>query len=65
MITLVVSDLHQITWLEYELINAKIKYETQLDDGRYGLYTPYLLVYNTPLDFQRALQWIGEQSKDE
>jgi hypothetical protein len=65
MITLLVNDLTQITLLEVALQNANIEYEVVLDDGRYGIDTPYLLVYNTPLDNLRALKWIGEQSKDE
>ena len=65
MVSLLVDDLTQMTLLEQALINADIKYEVSLNDGRYGIESPYLLVYGAPLDEIRALKWIGEQSKDE
>lgn len=65
MVKLLVKDLITRTNLEQALINAHITYSVELDDGRYGLNTPYLLVYNAPLDELRALKWIGEQIKNE
>lgn len=65
MVSLLVNDLTQMTLLEQALINANIKYDVSLDDGRYGIAPPYLLVYNVPLDELRALKWIGDQNKYE
>ena len=61
MVSLLVDNLTQQTKLEQALINADIEYEVSIDDGRYGIKPPYLLVYNAPLDELRALKWIGEQ----
>lgn len=63
MVTLVVGDLDQLSFLECELMDADIPYYTQLDDGRYGIPTPYLLVHNVPLDSTRAMKWIEENVK--
>lgn len=65
MVTLFVSDLDQLTMLEYALMRTNISYTKELDDGRYGLGTPYLKVYEVPLDEQRAFNWIKEQSANE
>lgn len=64
MVTLVVGDLEQITILEYLLTVHGIEFKTELDDGRYGLETPYLLVYNAPLDARRAIKWIMHREED-
>ena len=61
MVTLFVSDLDQLTMLEYALINANIDYIRTMDDGRYGIPTPYIKVYGVPLDEQRAFNWIKER----
>lgn len=61
MVLLMVDNLAQITMLENALLTAKIEYELGIDDGRYGIKPPYLLVYGAPLDELRALKWIGEQ----
>lgn len=61
MVSLLVDNLTQKTLLEQALINADIEYEVNLDDGRYGIKPPYLLVHGAPLDELRALKWIGEQ----
>ena len=63
MVDLVVDNLDQLSFLECELIDADIPYHTRLDDGRYGITPPYLLVYNVPLDFERSIKWIKEQTK--
>ena len=60
MVTLFVSDLDQMTMLEYELSRLGIKYDKQQDYDRYGLGLPYLKVYDVPLDEQRAFNWIKE-----
>ena len=65
MVTLFVSDLDQLTMLEYALMRTNISYTKELDDGRYGIETPYLKVYEVPLDEQRAFNWIKEQSENE
>ena len=61
MVSLLVDNLVQMTLLEQALINAGIKYDVELDDGRYGIKPPYLLVYGVPLDEVRALKWIGDK----
>ena len=65
MVTLFVSDLDQVTMLEYMLMKANIQYTRSLDDGRYGLQTPYIKVYEVPLDEQRAFNWIKENCANE
>lgn len=65
MITLFVSDLDEITMLEYVLMRSNIEYTKELDDGRYGILTPYIKVYEVPLDEQRAFNWIKEKMANE
>lgn len=65
MVSLMVDNLTQKTLLEQALINADIKYEVSLDDGRYGIKPPYLLVYGVPLDETRALKWLKESKNSE
>ena len=65
MVTLFVSDLEQVTLLEYILMRYKIEYTKELDDGRYGLLTPYIKVYEVPLDEGRAYNWIKENYANE
>ena len=65
MVTLFVSDLHQVTMLEYALMLSKIEYTRELDDGRYGITTPYIKVYEVPLDELRAFNWIKEKVANE
>lgn len=61
MVQLVVKNLAQITLLESKLMSSGIDYVFKIDDGKYGLSTPYLLVDNVPLDEQRAFKWIKER----
>lgn len=63
MVTLFVSDLQQVCMLEYALANAHIDFTVELDDGRYGLTTPYIKVHGVPLDEKRAYNWIKENRK--
>lgn len=65
MIKLVVADTEQITFLETVLMSADIDYETAIFKGEYGIRPPYLLVYGTPLDEVRAIEWIKEHSNNE
>ena len=65
MVTLFVSDLEQVTMLEYVLMRSNIEYTKKLDDGRYGILTPYIKVYEVPLDEQRAFNWIKEKMANE
>lgn len=58
MVTLFVDDLDQLTILEYLLFTHGVEHEIKLNDGRYGLKAPYLLVYGVPLDEKRAIRWI-------
>ena len=65
MVTLFVSDLDQVTMLEYVLMRSNIEYTRKLDDGRYGILPPYIKVYEVPLDEQRAFNWIKEKMANE
>ena len=65
MVTLFVSDPHQITMLEYELIKANIQYETKVNEPNYGISPPSMRVYGVPLDETRAMKWIKENSANE
>ena len=65
MVKLVVADTSQITLLEAALMLAEIEYETMVCNGEYGIKPPYLLVYGTPLDEVRAIDWIKEHSNNE
>jgi hypothetical protein len=65
MIKLVLADIGQITFLETVLMSADIDYETAIYKGEYGIQPPYLLVYGTPLDEVRAIEWIKEHSNNE
>ena len=64
MVTLVVSDLDQLTILEYLLFIHGIDHDIKLNDGRFGLQSPYLLVYGVPLDEKRAIRWIVHRLED-
>ena len=57
MVKLLVDDLEQITILEYLLYTRGIEYEIELNDGRYGIQAPHLLVYGAPLDEKRSIRW--------
>ena len=57
MIKLLVDDLDQLTILEYLLFTHGIDHEIELNDGRYGIPSPCLLVYGAPLDEKRAIRW--------
>lgn len=65
MVKLVVDNLDQITILEYLLFTNGVKHEIVLNDGRFGMSSPYLLVYGVPLDESRAIKWIIGQGKDD
>ena len=65
MVTLFVSDLEQITMLEFLMMKCNIEYTRELDDGRYGITPPYIKVYEVPLDEQRAFNWIKENCANE
>lgn len=65
MVTLFVSDLDQITMLEYALLRSGIDYAKTLANGRYGIVTPYITVHEVPLDEERAFKWIKEQIENE
>ena len=64
MVTLFVSDLDQLTILEYLLFIHGITHDIKLNDGRFGLQSPYLLVYGVPLDEKRAIRWILNRLED-
>lgn len=64
MVKLVIDNREQITILEYLLIAHGIDYEIELNDGRWGIDAPYLIVYGAPLDKKRAIRWIRGQQED-
>jgi hypothetical protein len=64
MVTLVVDDLEQLTMLEYLLITYGIDYTAILNEGRFGIQAPYLLVYGAPLDERRAMRWITYREEE-
>lgn len=61
MVVLYVSDLEQISLLEYALISANVEYETEVTKGKFGLTPPFLTVYGVPLDEKHAFDWVIEQ----
>lgn len=61
IITIFVDDVDQLSLLEYMLIRANLDYTTEVNDGRYGLQSPYLLIDGVPLDLIRSYKWIFEQ----
>ena len=64
MVTLFVDDPKQLTMLEYLLYTHQIEYNIEVDDGKYGLQPPYILVYGVPLDEQRAFRWLTNRLDD-
>ena len=64
MVTLFVSDLDQLTILEYLLFIHGIDHEIKLNDGRFGMQSPYLMVYGVPLDEIRSIRWITHRLED-
>jgi hypothetical protein len=64
MVTLFVDDLDQLTILEYLLFTYGIDHNIELNDGRYGIQAPFLLVYGVPLDEKRSIRWILGQSRE-
>ena len=67
MVRLVLDDVDQLSLLETELIANNIPYERVSNQFRTfkPLPPPYLLVYGVPLDLERSLKWIKEQSANE
>lgn len=64
MVTLFVDDLDQLTILEYLLFIRGIDHDIKLNDGKYGMQAPYLLVYGVPLDERRAIRWVMNRLED-
>ena len=67
MVKLVLKDTDQISILELELEKNHIPYEKVENQFRTfkPLPPPYLLVHGVPLDLERSLRWIKEQSEHE
>lgn len=63
MVTLYVDDLDQITTLEYLLYINGIDHDIKQNEGRFGMESPYLMVYGVPLDEKRAIKWISGRAK--
>lgn len=61
MVVLVVNKPSQISMLEFDLAMADIDHTVEIDDGKYGIGLPHLIVDGVPLDYERSLKWIGEQ----
>ena len=64
MVKLFVDDLDQLTILEYLLFINGIDHKIELNTGRFGIQSPYLLVYGVPLDEKRAMRWIRGRGKE-
>ena len=64
MVKLFVDDLEQVTILEYLLTANGIDYEVALNDGKWGIESPYLVVYGAPLDEKRSIRWIKGKQED-
>ena len=58
MVKVCVSDLEQVTTLEWLLTKTHIPFEVCLNECDNGIATPYLLVDGVPLDFERSLKWL-------
>lgn len=67
MVKLVLDNIDQVSILELELEKHNIPYEKVDNQFRTfkPLPPPYLLVYGVPLDLERSLKWIKEQSENE
>ena len=63
MIKLIVDDYEQVTILEEMLMDFNVSYNIELNDKRYGLKSPFLIVGGVPLDFGRSVKWIEEYRK--
>lgn len=62
IVTLVLDDINQVSFLEQALDEAKIEYtkvSTEIQSPH--LETPYLIVNGVPLDMWRAFEWIKEK----
>ena len=64
MVTLFVSDLDQLTVLEYLLYTHGVEHKIELNDGRFGMQSPYLMVHGVPLDEKRAIRWVTHRLED-
>ena len=64
MVTLVIWDFDEHSALEDALCRANIEYQLSFDVFNYGIKVPYLIVDGVPLDYQRAMKWIKEQSNE-
>ena len=67
MVRLVLDDVDQLSLLEMELIAHNIPYKRVTNQFRTfkPLPPPYLLIYGVPLDLERSLKWIKENSANE
>lgn len=63
MVILTVDDFEQMTILEKALMDAGIKYYTEVTDNN-KLKTPYISVDGVPLDHNHAMKWIKEHGNE-
>lgn len=60
MVTLVLYDYDQLSFLEEALIKSKIEYELSVEEEPIGIKPPYLIVDGVPLSENKAMKWIKE-----
>ena len=65
MVELIVSDLCQMTLLEFLLERNNISYiiKKKPQTSNFGFETPYLIVNGIPLNFDKSLKWINENAE--
>lgn len=63
MVKLITDNSDQISILEWELIRNNIDYEI-VKTARCTMKKPHLVVDGVPLDFERSLKWIKENSEN-
>lgn len=64
IITLVTNENCQLEMLEWMLIKSKLPYEVSFEN-KYGFETPFLVVDNIPLSYEKSLIYLQEQMKHE
>lgn len=64
MVTLVSNNMGQISLLQNKLIESGLEYEIRYSNGKHALGDEYLIVDGVPLDFNRAIKYITNKSKE-
>jgi hypothetical protein len=64
MIVLVTNGDSQLEMLGWMLAKSELPYEVTFDN-KYGFETPFLVVNNIPLSYEKSLVYLQEQMKHE